>query len=97
MSNKAARAGEISGPIERQNLACVETGAPLVSVIIPHYNDLDNLHRCLRLLQDQTLPRDAFEIVVADNNSRYGLVELKRVCGTMARVVPASIQTFRIS
>jgi glycosyltransferase involved in cell wall biosynthesis len=92
MANKAARAGEISGRIESQNLACVETGAPLVSVIIPHYNDLDNLHRCLRLLQDQTLPRDAFEIVVADNNSRYGLGELERVCGTMARVVPASIQ-----
>jgi glycosyltransferase involved in cell wall biosynthesis len=92
MANKATTAREISGRAESRSLTFAETGTPMVSVIIPHYNDLDNLRRCLRLLEDQTLPRDAFEIVVADNNSRYGLGELERACGTIARVVPASIQ-----
>lgn len=67
-------------------------GSPLISVIIPHYNDIDRLRDCLRLLQDQTLPRRQFEIVVADNNSSCGLEEVERVCGTVARVVPAPIQ-----
>jgi glycosyltransferase involved in cell wall biosynthesis len=67
-------------------------GSPLVSVIIPHSNDTDRLRQCLCLLQEQTLPRCQFEIVVADNNSRCGLDEVQRICGTMARVVPAPIQ-----
>jgi len=69
-----------------------ENGTPLISVIIPHYNDLANLERCMRLLAAQTLPQSQFEIVVADNNSRCGLKEVERVCGEFARVVPAPIQ-----
>jgi glycosyltransferase involved in cell wall biosynthesis len=65
---------------------------PLISVIIPHYDDLANLERCMRLLAAQTLPRGQFEVVVADNNSRCGLKEVKRVCGDIAQVVPAPIQ-----
>ena len=65
---------------------------PLISVIIPHYNDLANLERCVRRLAAQTLPRSQFEIVVADNNSRCGIEEVERVCGDLARVVPAPIQ-----
>lgn len=66
--------------------------APAVSVIVPHYNDLANLERCMGLLAAQTLPRNQFEVVVADNNSRCGLSEVKRVCGGMARVISAPIQ-----
>jgi glycosyltransferase involved in cell wall biosynthesis len=40
-----------------------------VSVIVPHYNDLDNLRRCMDLLAEQSLPRSEFEILVVDNNS----------------------------
>lgn len=69
-----------------------ETRAPLVSVIIPHYNDLDNLKRCIDLLAAQTVPRSQFEIVVADNNSSCGLNEVAGVCGAFARVVRAPIQ-----
>ena len=69
-----------------------ENEEPLVSVIIPHYNDLANLDRCMRSLMAQTLPRNQFEVVVADNNSRCGLEEVERVCGQFARVVPAPIQ-----
>ena len=69
-----------------------EYSDPVLSVIIPHYNDLANLERCMRLLDAQTLPHSQFEIVVADNNSRCGLKEVERVCGDFARVVPAPVQ-----
>jgi GT2 family glycosyltransferase len=61
-------------------------------VIIPHYNDLENLERCIRLLSAQTLPRARFEVVVADNNSRCGLESVQHICRDVARVVPAPIQ-----
>ncbi len=41
--------------------------APRYAVIIPHYNDLDRLTRCLTALCAQAL--DATEVVVADNAS----------------------------
>ena len=59
-----------------------------ISVIIAHYNDLENLGRCMVLLGEETLPPDDFEVVVADNNSRCGIEEVKRVCGNRAHVVP---------
>ena len=62
---------------------------PLISVIIPHYNDLANLKRCSTFLAAQTLPKEQFEVIVADNNSRCGIEEVRRVCGDFARVVPA--------
>lgn len=46
-----------------------ETMKKKVSVIIPHYNDLQNLRRCIDLLAEQSLPRTEFEILVVDNNS----------------------------
>jgi glycosyltransferase involved in cell wall biosynthesis len=67
-------------------------GTPLVSVIVPHFNDIDNLQKCLRLLAAQTLPDDRFEVIVADNNSKYGLAAVQKTCGARARVVLAPIQ-----
>lgn len=64
----------------------------LVSVIIPHFNDLNNLQRCLSLLLEQTLTPDSFEIIVADNNSACGLAEVSKICGAHARLVSAPIQ-----
>jgi glycosyltransferase involved in cell wall biosynthesis len=66
--------------------------APLVSVIIPHFNDLANLQRCLALLSEQTLPQDRFEVIVADNNSDVGLAAVAKICGAAARAVPAPLQ-----
>jgi glycosyltransferase involved in cell wall biosynthesis len=63
--------------------------APLVSVIIPHYNELANLERCLTSLAAQALSKGKFEVIVADNNSRCGIEEVHRVCDGFARVVPA--------
>ncbi|MCW2274447.1 glycosyltransferase [Rhodoblastus acidophilus] len=62
----------------------------LVSVIIPHRDDLENLRLCLDLLDRQTF-RD-FEIVVADNNSACGFAKVLDVCGSRALVVPAPLQ-----
>ena len=65
---------------------------PLVSVIIPHFNDLDNLRICLHLLAEQTFPKERYEIVVADNNSDCGLEAVEAACAGIARVFPAPLQ-----
>ena len=52
---------------------------PLVSVIVPHYNDPDALALCLDRLERQTLPRERFEIVVADNMSPQGRAAIEAV------------------
>ena len=44
-----------------------------VSVIVPHYNDLEALDRCLSGLTAQTFPAEQVEIIVADNMSEVGL------------------------
>ena len=46
-----------------------ETRYPLVSVIIPVYNDNERLKLCLAAIGEQTYPADAYEIIVIDNNS----------------------------
>jgi len=43
---------------------------PLISVIIPVYNDRDSLRVCLEALARQTLPAERWEAVVVDNGSR---------------------------
>jgi GT2 family glycosyltransferase len=69
----------------------VPTTLPFVSVIIPHFNDLAGLRLCHAKLLAQTYPRDRFEIVVADNNSRSGLEPVQLVAPT-AHVILAPIQ-----
>src|SRR6266853_401589 len=63
----------------------------LISVVIPHYNDLEHLVRCLDSLRRQTLPRERFEVIVADNNSVGGVAAVQRVAGDMI-VVPGPEQ-----
>jgi glycosyltransferase involved in cell wall biosynthesis len=41
----------------------------MVSVIIPHLNQPNELEACLRSLAAQTLPREQFEVIVVDNGS----------------------------
>jgi glycosyltransferase involved in cell wall biosynthesis len=60
---------------------------PLVSVIIPHYNDMIALDRCLRSLAEQRYPHEALEIVVADNNTPVELSKLQAIVGDRARLV----------
>ncbi len=42
---------------------------PLVSVIIPVYNDGERLHLCLQALAQQTYLKDRYEVIVVDNGS----------------------------
>lgn len=57
-----------------------------ISVIIPHLDDLAGLAACIARLQSQTLPREQYEIVVADNGSKASLAEIE-TAAPGARVV----------
>ena len=61
--------------------------APRVSVIVPHYNDPAGLDLCLRSLTAQTLPREEFEIIIADNASPQGAEAIERAIAGRARMV----------
>jgi GT2 family glycosyltransferase len=61
--------------------------APQVTVVVPHYEDLENLDLCLTDLTRQTYPRDAFEIIVADNASPSGVPAVERAIAGRARLV----------
>ncbi|RUO30335.1 glycosyltransferase [Aliidiomarina soli] len=39
-----------------------------VTVIVPTYNDWEDLSRCIKALEEQTYPLNEFEIIVANNN-----------------------------
>jgi GT2 family glycosyltransferase len=67
------------------------SSSPFVSVIIPHYNDLDHLEGCLESLRLQTLPRERFEVIVADNNSVGGIHAVECIAPDVT-VVPAPQQ-----
>jgi GT2 family glycosyltransferase len=60
---------------------------PFVSVIIPHFNDLDGLKLCLSALERQTYPADRFEIIVADNASPQGVAAVEAVAQGRAKVL----------
>src|ERR1700760_4215537 len=58
-----------------------------ISVIVPHYNDLEGLDICLAALGRQTYPAERMEIVVADNASPQGLAAVEQAVAGRARVV----------
>jgi GT2 family glycosyltransferase len=47
-----------------------------VSIIVPHYDQRDLLETCLASLERQTIARDCYEIIVADNRTPGGLGDL---------------------
>jgi len=47
-----------------------------VSVIVPHFQQLDQLENCLASLERQSFPRDRFEIIVADNETPGGIATI---------------------
>ncbi|MEO8811348.1 MAG: glycosyltransferase [Caulobacteraceae bacterium] len=63
--------------------------APLVSVVVPHYADLAGLDLCLAALRAQSLPRERFEIVVADNGSPQGEAAVAAAIAGRARLAMA--------
>lgn len=61
--------------------------APRVTVIVPHYQDLDNLTRCLEHLARQTYVAELFDIIVADNGSAIARDRLDEVTNGRATLV----------
>jgi len=48
----------------------------MISVVIPAYNEEKNIVSCLESLQNQTIPRSEYEIIVVDGNSKDRTREL---------------------
>ena len=68
-----------------------------ISVVITAYNEEKNLPDCLTALNNQTLPKEDFEIIVVDNNSKDKTAEVAKSFG--ATVVSETRQgnTFALS
>jgi GT2 family glycosyltransferase len=63
---------------------------PQISVVIPHYQDLQRLDSCLTALGRQNCPPELFEVIVADNGSPAGQEAVAGVIAGRARLVVAS-------
>ncbi len=53
----------------------------MVSFVIPTLNSAKTLELCLRSITSQDLPRDSYEIVIADAGSTDNTLEIARACG----------------
>ncbi len=42
----------------------------MITVVVPTYNEEKNIERCLRALNKQNIPRDSYEIIVVDGDSK---------------------------
>jgi GT2 family glycosyltransferase len=73
-------------PPQNASGSAPETGL-LISVVVPHYNDLAGLRLLLDSLDRQTFPRERYELVVADNQSPQGLAAVQEVVGERGRVI----------
>jgi len=60
---------------------------PTVTVVVPHYNDLERLDVCLAALAGQTYPAELVRVIVADNNSPQGLEAVRQAAKGRAEVV----------
>jgi GT2 family glycosyltransferase len=80
----------ISDPLHGEPSRRVENSQSVViSVIIPHYNDLENLARCLDSVRRQNFPRSQFEMVVSDNNSAGGTTAVQRIAPDVTVITAA--------
>lgn len=61
-----------------------------ISVVVPHYNDLAGLDRCLAALAEQTVARERYEIIVSDNMSPQGADAVVAAIAGRARLVIAT-------
>lgn len=61
--------------------------AIVATVVIPHYEDPLGLDQCLSALEGQSISRDRFEIIVADNGSPMGSEAVRAVIAGRAALV----------
>lgn len=59
------------------------SGRPFISVVIPAYNEETYLPACLDALNKQTYPKDKFEIIVVDNNSKDKTSKIAKASGAL--------------
>jgi len=50
----------------------------MISIIIPTYNEEKNIERCLKSLKNQTIPRNEFEVIIVDGQSKDRTVEVAK-------------------
>jgi len=50
----------------------------MISVIVPTYNEEKNIERCLKSLENQTIPRNKFEVIIVDGQSKDRTVEIAK-------------------
>lgn len=72
--------------MDQLNASTIGDRQPVLSVVIPHYNDLDNLDRCLDLLGRQDFA-ETFEIIVVDNASAVPFDQIEARVNGRARVI----------
>ena len=48
----------------------------MITVVVPTYNEEKNIEYCLRALANQNIPRDSYEIIVVDGNSKDRTTEI---------------------
>lgn len=53
-----------------------EADIPELSVVVPHYDDSARLRLCLQALEEQSFPREKYEVIVSDNDSPSGVEEV---------------------
>lgn len=66
---------------------CAPAAQRRVTVIIPHYQDLVGLGRCLEALDRQSYDKACFDIIVADNGSPVGAAAVAEVIDQRATLI----------
>lgn len=61
--------------------------SPVVTVIVPAFNQPDRLRTCLAALERQSYPADRFEVIVVDNASEPPLAEIVKAAANVRIVV----------
>lgn len=64
-------------PFKKRKMMSIEQqDLPKVSIIIPTWNEEDNINECLNYLKIQTYPHEKMEIIVVDNGSTDATAEI---------------------
>lgn len=69
------------------------TTDPDVSVLVVNFNGEKHLPACLTALEQQTFPRSRFEVILVDNASADGSVDLVRSRFPWVKLVPSPVNT----
>ena len=53
---------------------------PTISIVIPTYNEEKNIKKCLDTILDQKYPKELIEIIIVDNGSVDGTINIVKKC-----------------